>query len=100
MSEAVYLHKPMLSLPVGGQFEQVINALYLEKLGYGMYAPELTLERLRDFLQRVPRCQEALAGYQQDGNKKMIEALREQLARAAEYEGRWWEQVEGETSKG
>jgi uncharacterized protein (TIGR00661 family) len=100
MSEAVYLHKPMLSLPVGGQFEQVLNALYLEKLGYGMYAPELTLDGLREFLQRVPRCQEALKGYQQDGNVKMIEALREQISRAAEYKGRWWEEVEqGDPSK-
>jgi uncharacterized protein (TIGR00661 family) len=92
MSEAVYLHKPLLALPVQGQFEQVLNALYLEKLGYGMYAPELTVERLNDFLQRVPRCQEALKGYEQDGNVKMVEALREQLARAAEYKGRWWEE--------
>ncbi|MCY1075171.1 MJ1255/VC2487 family glycosyltransferase [Archangium lansingense] len=100
MSEAVYLHKPMLSLPVKGQFEQVLNALYLEKLGYGMYAPELTLERLRDFLQRVPSCQEALKGYEQDGNVKMIEALREQLARAAEDKGRWWEELDkGEPGK-
>jgi UDP:flavonoid glycosyltransferase YjiC (YdhE family) len=100
MSEAVYLRKPVLSLPVQGQFEQVLNALYLEKLGYGMYAPELTLERLRDFLQRVPRCQEALQGYVQDGNKLMIEALREQLARAAEYKGRWWEEFDqAETTK-
>ncbi|HYO57793.1 MJ1255/VC2487 family glycosyltransferase [Archangium sp.] len=100
MSEAVYLHKPLLSLPVKGQFEQVLNALYLEKLGYGMYAPELTLERLREFLRRVPRCQEALKGYEQDGNVKMLEALREQLARAAELEGRGWEGLDpGEPSK-
>src|SRR4051812_17973597 len=32
MSEAVYLHKPMLSIPVEGQFEQVLNARYLENL--------------------------------------------------------------------
>ena len=93
MSEAVYLHKPMLSLPVKGQFEQVLNALYLEKLGYGMYAPELTPERLQEFLGRVPACQEALKGYTQDGNTLMIAALREQLARAAEYKGRWWEEA-------
>ena len=42
MSESVYLHKPMLSVPLAGQFEQVLNALYLQKLGYGTYAPELT----------------------------------------------------------
>ncbi|MBM7118584.1 MJ1255/VC2487 family glycosyltransferase [Archangium primigenium] len=94
MSEAVYLRKPMLTLPLKGQFEQVLNALYLEKLGYGMHASELTVDVLRDFLQRVPRCQEALKGYEQDGNVKMIAALREQLARAAEDKGRWWDAAE------
>jgi uncharacterized protein (TIGR00661 family) len=96
MSEAVYLHKPVLSLPVEGQFEQVLNALYLEKLGYGMYAPSLTLDVLQDFLRRVPRCAEALKGYAQDGNVKMIAALKEQLARAAEDKGHWWDVAERE----
>ncbi len=84
MSEAVYLHKPLLALPLEGQFEQVLNALYLEKLGYGMYARELTPEVLQAFLRRVPACAEALQGYQQDGNTLMLAALREQLQRAKE----------------
>ena len=35
MSEAVYLRKPMLALPLAGQFEQEMNARYLASLGYG-----------------------------------------------------------------
>ena len=94
MSEAVYLRKPMLSIPVLGQFEQVLNALYLQQLGYGMYTPQLTHDVLRDFLSRVPRCREALKGYEQEGNVKMVAALREQVARAAEYGSRWWEEMD------
>lgn len=89
MSEAVYLHKPLLSIPVEGQFEQVINALYLEKLGYGMYTQQLTLEALQEFLSRVPACQESLKGYVQEGNTQILAALREQLARAYEHRGHW-----------
>jgi uncharacterized protein (TIGR00661 family) len=89
MSEAVYLHKPMLTIPVEGQFEQVMNGLYLERLGYGMHTRQLTAEALKDFLGRIPRCQEALQGYTQDGNVKMMTALREQLARAYEHRGHW-----------
>ena len=33
MGEAVYLRRPMLAVPVGGQFEQVLNARYLEARG-------------------------------------------------------------------
>ncbi len=91
MSEAVYLRKPMLSLPVGGQFEQVLNALYLQQLGYGQYAKELTGPVLNAFLEKVPDCQKALQGYSQDGNKKMIAALDEQLAKAYERKGKWQE---------
>ncbi|MGQ0506274.1 MAG: MJ1255/VC2487 family glycosyltransferase [Myxococcaceae bacterium] len=91
MSEAVYLHKPMLSIPVEGQFEQVLNARYLEALGYGVYAKQLGESVLTGFLARIPACAEALKGYEQDGNKKMIAALNEQLERAYEYKGRWSE---------
>ncbi len=89
MSEAVYLHKPVLSIPVEGQFEQILNGLYLERLGYGMYTKQLTEQVLKEFLSRVPRCQEALKGYTQEGNEKMLGALREQLARAYEHRGHW-----------
>jgi uncharacterized protein (TIGR00661 family) len=83
MSEAVYLHKPLLSLPVQGQFEQILNGLYLEKLGYGRLAQVLDSETIESFLADVPRCAEALKGYSQDGNRLMLEALDEQIALAA-----------------
>ncbi len=82
MSEAVYLRKPLLSLPVQGQFEQTLNALYLQQLGYGHHAEALDSKTLEKFLADVPRCAEALQGYSQDGNRLMLEALDEQIARA------------------
>ena len=39
LSEAVYLGKPVLSIPLRGQFEQLMNARYLERLGYGCARP-------------------------------------------------------------
>lgn len=79
MSEAVYLHKPLLSLPLQGQFEQTLNALYLQELGYGRHATVLDQKTLDAFLADVPRCAEALEGYEQDGNRLMLEAVDEQL---------------------
>jgi uncharacterized protein (TIGR00661 family) len=35
LSEALYFGKPVLSFPIKGAFEQFLNALYLERLGYG-----------------------------------------------------------------
>lgn len=51
MSEALYYGKPVLSFPVAGAFEQTLNALYLEGLGYGTMADmsKLTPELLPTF---------------------------------------------------
>jgi len=94
MGEAVYLHKPMLCLPVGGQFEQVLNARYLEKEGYGLFAPELTDANLARFLEMLPGCEEKLASYRQDGNLELLGKLDELLGQVAEGRGLSPENVE------
>jgi len=88
LSEAVYLHKPVLSSPVKKQFEQVLNARYLEAEGYGLAAEELTPERLGEFLERVPDLERKLAGYRQDGNRQLLGALEGLLERAVLGGGR------------
>ncbi|HTS80265.1 MAG TPA: MJ1255/VC2487 family glycosyltransferase [Myxococcaceae bacterium] len=83
LSEAVYLRKPVLSVPVERQFEQVLNALYVQQLGYGAYARRLGAEVLESFLARVPDHERALAGYAQDGNTVALTTVKEQLDRVA-----------------
>ena len=68
MSEAVYLGKPMLAMPLFGQFEQTMNSRYLEREGYGVAATELTEEVLERFLGGLDGYRDRLAGYEQDGN--------------------------------
>jgi uncharacterized protein (TIGR00661 family) len=75
LGEAVYLRKPMLSLPVQNQFEQLLNALYLEKLEYGRYSPTLETAVLKEFLGDCDRYSRALASYDQDGNRLILEAV-------------------------
>src|SRR3954468_9365862 len=87
MGEAVYLHRPMLAVPVRKQFEQVLNARYLEAEGYGLYADEISDERLGEFIDRLPEFQRRLASYQQDGNRHLLEKLDEVLAAAAASDG-------------
>jgi uncharacterized protein (TIGR00661 family) len=82
MSEAVYLHKPMLSVPVRMQFEQILNARWLERLGYGRAADEITGRALAEFLERLPDHARALAGYRQDGNRVLLDTLEGHLASA------------------
>ncbi len=76
MGEAVFLHKPMLSVPLEGQFEQYLNARYLEREGYGVYGESLDEAGLLGrFLERIPECQQALGRYQQDGNNAILLGL-------------------------
>ncbi|WP_394847751.1 teichoic acid biosynthesis protein [Pendulispora brunnea] len=83
MGEAVYLQKPMLSVPVRRQFEQILNARYLERLGYGREASQIDAEAVKAFLDIVPRCEEKLASYTQDANRELFRAVDEFLDRAA-----------------
>ncbi|MBA2542832.1 MAG: teichoic acid biosynthesis protein [Deltaproteobacteria bacterium] len=84
MGEAVYLHKPMLSLPLEDQFEQMLNARYLEHEGYGMWSESFDDPTLIPrFLERVPECARKLAGYSQDRNAQILAAVDEFLVKAA-----------------
>ncbi len=83
MGEAVYLHRPMLTEPVGKQFEQIVNARYLQKEGYGLHAEELNEARLGEFLERIPEFEKNLARYSQDGNRDLLTKLEGVLQSAA-----------------
>ncbi len=41
ISECLHLKKKMLLLPLAGQYEQLINARYVQKLGLGVWSKEL-----------------------------------------------------------
>jgi uncharacterized protein (TIGR00661 family) len=82
MGEAVFLGRPMLAVPVKQQFEQILNARYLEREGYGLAADELDGPTLGRFIEGLPTFERALAGYSQDGNTDLLRALDDSLARA------------------
>lgn len=77
MTEAIYLHKPFFALPIHGQFEQVLNGIYLKKLGYGDFKMEFKESDLKKFLSRLEIYQDKLDFYSQDGNKETLAALDE-----------------------
>ena len=71
MSEALYLGKPILTLPLKAMVEQRFNALYVERLNYGMQADMLSLEPelLRRFEARLPEFKAAIAAGNFCGNE-------------------------------
>ncbi len=83
MGEAVYLHKPMLAEPVAKQFEQILNARYLEKEGFGSCAEQITGASLSAFLSRIPEFERNLSRYSQDGNRDLLARLESVMEAAA-----------------
>jgi uncharacterized protein (TIGR00661 family) len=84
MGEAVYLHKPMLAVPLARQFEQVLNARYLAHEGFGRAADNLDDPKtVHDFIAAIPACEARLAGYAQAGNREIFAALDGFLDKAA-----------------
>ncbi|MBC8495809.1 hypothetical protein H8D36_06655 [archaeon] len=53
-SEALFFGKPIYSVPIKSQFEQMVNGFYLEKQGYGLYDLDPTLARLTQFFEGTP----------------------------------------------
>lgn len=80
MGEAVHLGVPMLSVPIRGQFEQLLNAKYLDRLGYGHYAETLSEDRLDIFLSDLDNMDQRLASYpRQEDNRMTLDCLDELL---------------------
>jgi uncharacterized protein (TIGR00661 family) len=86
LSEAVYLGKPILSVPLHGQFEQLMNARYVQRLRYGLCTDQVTEEVLGEFIERLPGFQSALEGYEQDGNSHTLDTIADRAAAAAAAE--------------
>jgi uncharacterized protein (TIGR00661 family) len=77
ISEALYLGKPYLAWPVKHQFEQVFNAYYIDKMGFGAYWDDLNKERIESFLFNLDCYRENLAKYPRKDNSELFAKLDE-----------------------
>lgn len=81
LSEAFHLSKPYLAVPVHHQFEQLFNAYYVDKVGYGTYWDELNKERVESFLFNLPAYQENLKNYPRQDNSALLAHVDELVAK-------------------
>jgi uncharacterized protein (TIGR00661 family) len=75
ISEALYLKKPILSIPVKKQFEQILNAIYLERLGYGMYSKETNKENILRFSKNIQKYKKNLNKYNRYDNRESLKKI-------------------------
>ncbi len=81
ISECLYLRKRMLLKPIPGQFEQIMNAYYVEKLGLGVSAKTLDRPTVAGFLERLEKPFPQDSGILWPDNTKFFEAMQKVLSK-------------------
>jgi uncharacterized protein (TIGR00661 family) len=84
LAEAVSLGIPTLSIPVVGQYEQELNARYLDALGYGASASSFDGRSIAQFLERCPEYQAALGGSRLPRDNAMLFGCVDELLERVE----------------
>ncbi len=79
ISECMYLKKKMLLLPLTGQYEQIINAHYIRKLGLGVSAETLDETILAQFLDELDKPMPSDKRILWPDNERFFRILRETL---------------------
>ncbi|MCZ3366900.1 MJ1255/VC2487 family glycosyltransferase [Methanobacterium veterum] len=79
ISESMYLKKPIFCIPVKKQPEQTVNAMYIEKLGYGEFHELLTKENFENFLDKLDVYRESLSSFKHDRNQEIFQALNDAI---------------------
>ena len=75
ISEAIYLKKPIYSVPALGNFEQTLNGFYVQKLGYGEYHEVMSAQRVANFLKKIPEYQKKLDKVKNRNNDGIVHEL-------------------------
>ncbi|WP_298316442.1 MJ1255/VC2487 family glycosyltransferase [uncultured Aquimarina sp.] len=79
ISEALFLNKPICTVPIKNQFEQYLNGSYIEKLGYGKMLKDFELEGIQDFLNDLSIFQQKISEYRQKDNSLLFNTLDKTL---------------------
>ena len=95
LSEALYLGKPCLVLPMQGQFEQELNAWQLETCGLGLASSDPDEQTLGHFLYRIPEIRDRLANYPRDDGSAIKDRLNELVADEAALARQYQQQRTG-----
>ncbi len=83
MTEALHLGKPYFAIPIDGQIEQMLNARYLDWLGYGTYAVDPHRGDIEQFFRRLPEFRDAIVEYERHDNEPTFEQLEDLIERYA-----------------
>ena len=79
ISEALFLKKPIFSIPIKSQFEQVLNGRFIEKLGAGASHPLLNKQNLGNFLKNLETYKHKLQMYDPGEQEEILKIIDEKI---------------------
>lgn len=77
LSEAIYLKKPVLIVPVKNQFEQIFNGETIKKMKIGDWHEDLDYKKINKFIDKVPFYNKNLQKIPKWENSRFFEKLEE-----------------------
>ena len=83
ISECMYLRKKMLLLPLAGQYEQIINGQYIQRLGLGISAENLDEPTMARFLEELDKPIPSNESIIWPDNDKFFDILQNELNKLA-----------------
>jgi len=81
ISEALYLKKPIFSLPIRHQFEQLFNAQCIERMGVGVSRKKFCEDDFRDFVSHLDSFSENLLKYDAGDQEKILARIKQEIQR-------------------
>lgn len=85
ITEAITLKKPIFSIPAKGNFEQLLNGFYVDKLGYGKMYRDLDIDQLQEFLNNLEEYRNTLSQVKSEDNSKIIKEIKESIENYPNY---------------
>ncbi|MFA5745938.1 MAG: MJ1255/VC2487 family glycosyltransferase [archaeon] len=79
ITEALYFKKPIYSIPMKHQFEQLTNAHYLDILGYGESHTKIDEKSLKQFLINIPKYKQKLKNHKYQDSKLFLKRVDEKI---------------------
>lgn len=79
ISEALYLKKPIFSIPIKNHFEQILNGKFIEKLGAGVYQMEFEENDFQLFLKNFDLYKQNLQRYWPGEQKETLAFIENQI---------------------
>lgn len=77
--ESLFLEKPMLLVPIAAQYEQLLNAHHVQKVGAGVAVPRLTEEAIHEFVDQLPILRNAIGGRPKADLGAVLDAVEREM---------------------